>query len=144
MGKSIFAIACDLEYDGNKEINTELNTKDFRDNIFTIDKSSFNGEIEKNNTLEENRVQIEKYYEKNYTMAAIEKEIKSKSYIGKKNFGNIPPHWFLDFSRNEKTPLMLSFSRTLIKMKSDEEKFNLTYKKVKIGIINYKLFDKIK
>lgn len=142
-GKSIFGIACTLHISGNKETITEP-TKELNQSMFSLDKNSFYSEIEKNNILEENREQISSYFHKKVHLSEIEKAIKEKSFIGKNKFNKIPPHWFLDFARNEKTPLVFSFADPLKKMNFSEQRFNVIYQGVKLGIMNNSLLAKIK
>jgi len=142
-GKSIFGIACTINYSDNKEILTEP-TEELNNSMFSLDKNSFHGDIEKNNILEENREQISKYFNNKVHLREIEKAIKEKSFVGKNKFSKIPVHWFLDFARNESTPLIFSFADPLIKMNSSEQRFNVIYEGVKMGIMNNSLFVKIK
>lgn len=147
-GKSIFGLACVLTYMDKKENIAEIKTEDFSQQLFSVDKNLFHAESLRNNMLEENREQISTYFNSSPVMKIIEKELKTKKIFKNKksNISQIPAPWFLDFARNEKTPLMFSFSRTLIKknMNYDEQYFNVIYHNVFIGIISYKLFNKIK
>lgn len=73
--------------------------------------------------------------------------LKEKNNIAQKSgIAKIPVFMFLDFARDEKTPLILSFKKSLkgSKMDKEEEKFNVKYEKINLGIMDYSLFNKIK
>lgn len=142
-GRSLFAIGCTLSFNkGNSEIIEP--GADFSDNLFTIDNGSFYGLENKNNILEEVREQIEKNAKSSPYLNTLKANIKDKSYAAKKKISSIPVFMFLDFARNEDTPLVLSFKGVKHKMKDDEERLNIIYEGVTVGLMNYSIFNKVK
>lgn len=144
--KSIFALACTLEYENNQEKIIEPE-KDFSKNLFSIEKNIFRGEENKNNILEDNRLQIDNNFNNSAYLYEIRMNLKNKNKIAlKSGISSIPVFMFLDFARDEKTPLILSFKKSLkgSKMKREEERFNVKYEKINLGIMDYSLFNKIK
>lgn len=144
-GKSIFALACTLEYQNNQEKIIEPE-KDFSKYLFTVEKK-FNGEENTNNILEDNRLQINENFNNSPYLYEIRMKLKEKNIIAKKSgIEKIPPWMFLDFARDEETPLILSFKQRCkqSKMNKEEERFNIKYETVNLGLMNYSLFKKIK
>lgn len=145
-GKSMFALACTLEYENNQEKIIEPE-KDFSKSLFSIEKNIFRGEENKNNILEDNRLQIDNSFNDSPYLYEIRMNLKEKNNIAQKSgIAKIPVFMFLDFARDEKTPLILSFKKSLkgSKMDKEEEKFNVKYEKINLGIMDYSLFNKIK
>ena len=147
-GKSIFALACSILYKNSQEIIIEPE-KDFSIFLFSIEKNSITrkGKIIINNLLEDNRQQIDKNYNKSPYLYEIRMNLKEKNNIAQKNnISKLPVYMFLDFARDNRTPLILSFKGDLNnpKMNKDEERFNIEYEEIKLGIMEYSLFKKVK
>lgn len=143
-GKSIYGIACTLNYNENNYEDIIEPEKDIKKSLFSIEKNSFYGIEARDKLLEENREQISKYFKSRPYLSEIENSIKNKSFAAKKKMKTMPIHWFLDFARNDSMPLILSFKDPLMKMSFGEQKFNVVYKNIKLGIMSYSLFNKVK
>lgn len=142
-GKSIYGIACTLNCEDGYNENIIEPDSDINKSLLSLEKNVFFGAESRDKLLEENREQLNKYLNKPY-LNEISDSIKNKSFAAKTNMKTMPIHWFLDFARNESMPLILSFKDPLTRMSEDEQRFNVIYKQVKLGIMSYSLFSKVK
>lgn len=132
--KSIFCFVLDYVIEKDKSVKI-IEPDNINDNIISMSNSDFYGNENFNKYLEESRDQIANNMGKYKTLESINNNIKTLSYLAKKNVSKLPASWFENFARNESTPLVLSFKEKTKKLDFDEQYFNVIYKGVKIGVL---------
>lgn len=142
-GNSIFGLVANIIYTNTNEDKVfPTNEIQIKQQTISIKKDIYNDYKETNVLLEENRKQIDNHSD--YITNYIFDNLNEKTSLAK-NVSKIPIHLFLDFSRNEIIPIMLSFKKISNKnMIENNEFYNIKYNNVILGVMKIMNFNKVK
>lgn len=135
--KSLYCFV--LDYVINNDESIDINEpNNIQDNIMSMSQADFYSAENFNKYLEESRDQIASNQGKYKSLEKINENIKSLSYLARKNLGKLPANWFEKLARNESMPLVLSFKEKTKKIDFEEQYFNVIYKGVSLGLLQQK------
>lgn len=140
-GNSIFAFAITLEYDGVNEKIKETN-QDKIPETYTIEKAFYFNDQEQNRIINELKNQVDMNYKTRKYLENIKDFYCSKVKLKKpQKIVDISNYKIVDLGRFENTPIIFSYEdKPISKEAINDFRYNLVYKGLKIGIINYKKF----